>query len=228
MRRRLSGVRPLADVYYLTRELWWLASDRPDRLRAALDRDLGGRLDPWGYNTPDGRARLDDLEALLDRIGGPTLGDVLEVGCAEGHFTERLAPRSRSLLAVDLSPIALSRARTRCQWGPNVRFARWDLRRDPSPGTFDLVVATDVLEYLGAPRVIRAAVRKLLAATRPGGYLLIGGSRQSEHFERAWWGRTLLTGAMWIDEYVGGRRQLERVDGATEDAYVYGLFRKRE
>jgi hypothetical protein len=62
----------------------------------------------------------------------------LEIGCAQDAMTEWLAPLCELLLAVDFVPVALERARARCQ-GSNISFTRWDLKVDPVPGQFDLI-----------------------------------------------------------------------------------------
>jgi hypothetical protein len=108
-----------------------------------------------------------------------------------------------------------------------VRFATWDLRGDPVAERFDLVVAMDVLEAFCRPHLVRAARAKLVEALAPGGYLLLGNSRQGELFESSWWGRALIRGGKWIDRYVAGHPALEVVGTGTGGFYVNTLFRRR-
>jgi len=69
---------------------------------------------PWDYASPREQARFHHAAELLDVVRGNTcFRKALEVGCAEGAFTEFLAPRCESLLAVDVSAAALERALTR-------------------------------------------------------------------------------------------------------------------
>ncbi|MDB5461458.1 MAG: hypothetical protein JWO72_3199, partial [Caulobacteraceae bacterium] len=102
--------------------------------------------------------------------------DVLELGCAEGHFTRLLAPTSKRVLAMDISQTAVARARQRCRDLPNTDFRCLDLAREPLPGTFDLVVCSEVLYYLGSrlPRAL-ANISKCL---KPGGLLVTTNANQ--------------------------------------------------
>jgi demethylmenaquinone methyltransferase/2-methoxy-6-polyprenyl-1,4-benzoquinol methylase len=87
-------------AYYRARareyDSWWLREGRYDR-------------------GPDANARwvaeIAVLERELDRFA--PAGDVLELACGTGLWTRRLAPRSRSLMAVDASAevLAVNRAR---------------------------------------------------------------------------------------------------------------------
>jgi SAM-dependent methyltransferase len=227
LRARLARIGPLSDAYHIARELWWMAWDTPARARASFERQFAAGPDPWHYRSRPARERHAHALGLLDAAGLTAVDRALEIGCAEGHFTARLAPRCRALLAVDLSAVALGRARAAGAWGAGVAFAEWDLRRDPLPARFDLVVAMDVLETFCRPQLVRAARAKLVAALVPGGHLLLGNSRQGELFETAWWGRALIRGGRWIDEYVGRHPALEVVATGTGSFYVNTLFRRR-
>src|SRR5207244_3702546 len=135
------------------------------------------------------------------------------VGCAEGTFTQLLAPHCASLLAVDVSAIALGRARQRA-YDSAVEFRQWNLQSDPAPaGEYDLVVACSVVEYLRRPAAVRAARDKLVAATAPGGWLLLENTRFAPTEGR--WGRRLRLGARALDAYFSAHPALERV--ATEE-----------
>jgi SAM-dependent methyltransferase len=224
---RLARVGPISDAYHIARELWWMAFDTPARASARFEREFAARPDPWDYAGPLGRQRHGHALGLLDAAGLSAVERAFEIGCAEGHFSALLAPRCRTLLAVDLSPLALARARARRHWPAGVRFAEWDLRRDRLPARFDLVVAMDVLESFCRPQLVRAARARLVAAVAPGGYLLLGNCRQGELFESSWWGRALIRGGKWIDRYVGAHPALERVGTGTGGFYVNSLFRRR-
>jgi hypothetical protein len=89
-------------------------------------------------------------------------------------MTAQLAQICERFFAVDFIPLALERARVRCQEFSNISFSKWDLKSDPAPGTFDLIVITDVLGSLGGRRDIRHARDKVVSALAAGGYLLYG------------------------------------------------------
>ena len=85
------------------------------------------------------------MEAAL---GGRRYKRALEVGCAEGDFTERLLKVSDRVSALDISPVALARARARL--GGRVEFVEADVRlwTPPQGSLFDLLVVADVLYYM--------------------------------------------------------------------------------
>src|SRR5439155_16993567 len=96
----------------------------------------------------------------------------LELGCGEGLLTRALAARTRSLVAADISQVALDRAAQRCRQNARVSFLQLDLRRDPLPGGFDLVVCDGILAYALAAEGLAATAERLVAALDPGGHLL--------------------------------------------------------
>jgi SAM-dependent methyltransferase len=126
--------------------------------------------DPWGYTSPYEQRKYEHTLALLPETPA---GRALELACAEGHFTAQLAPRVRTLLAADIAANALERARDRCRGLGNVEFARVDLRTDPMPGRFDLIVCSEVLYYVGNRFGLARVARKLARALEPGGHLLL-------------------------------------------------------
>jgi predicted TPR repeat methyltransferase len=96
------------------------------------------------------------IELMNGFRGGGRFERAWEIGCAEGAMTVRLAPICGQLSAVDFIPLALERASARCQEFSNISF-EWDLKADPAPGTFDLIVITDVFNNFGRPRDTRRA-----------------------------------------------------------------------
>jgi SAM-dependent methyltransferase len=173
--------------------------------------------DPWSYTTNDlEKVRHCGEAHMLDAVRGQNrFGRALEIGCAEGIFTELLAERCDSLLAADFSEPALARARQRCHWNGRVTFERLDLRNDPLPGVFDLIVAIHVLEYIRNPVTLRKVRERLVKGLRPGGYLLIGSCSIQDLKERAWWSRYMLRGGRRVNDFFAGHRKLSVVDSAV-------------
>lgn len=161
--------------------VWWHGFNT----RRKMDRVFSRGEDPYHYaDSPYERARLDAMQAAL-----APRGRALEVGCAEGLFTERLAPLAKELVALDISPVALERARRRC---PGVRFEEADLRRwSPASGSrFETIVLGDVLYYLDKPLVqdeFRELFGRVASWLEPGGTLLLAhgfaGPRERAHRE---------------------------------------------
>jgi 2-polyprenyl-3-methyl-5-hydroxy-6-metoxy-1,4-benzoquinol methylase len=119
---------------------------------------------PEGLEPAHLAARLDFLLAHV-----PPRARVLDVGCAEGHFTAALAQAGREAVGIDVAREPLRRAR-----------ARWpelDLRLAPSEGTwpladvsFDAVWAGEVIEHVADTAGWLSEVRRVL---RSGGALVL-------------------------------------------------------
>ena len=73
----------------------------------------------------------DSFRALSRSMVLPT-DVVMEIGCSYGGATALLASRAESVIAVDVSDDALSRAATECASHSNVRFERIDVVKDPA------------------------------------------------------------------------------------------------
>lgn len=125
--------------------------------------------DPWGFaSRPYERHRYDSMLAAL---GTRRFHHALEVGCSIGVFTERLAPRCRTLDALEASQIAAGRARDRLAALPGVRVTCARVPEGLPEGSFDLVVCADVLYYLSA-EALAGLLPRLEGALTPGGALL--------------------------------------------------------
>lgn len=139
--------------------------------RHHFERLFASGADPWRYEAPYERRKYDQTMSLM---GDVRYGRTLEAGCAEGHFTVRLAARSDDVIAADISEIALERVRSRCASDGirNVVTRRLDLSSDPLPGDCDLVVCSEVLYYMGDRESLASVARRLAAALAPGGLLI--------------------------------------------------------
>jgi SAM-dependent methyltransferase len=214
--RRMLGCIPGArSGWYLGRALKDAWLDSSARAEHELKEDFS-RTDPWYYKTNELEILRHRREAeMLDAVRGSSrFGRVLEVGCAEGVFTEILARRCNSLLATDISDVALARARQRCQWDERITFARLDLRVDLMPNVFDLILAIHVLEYIQNPFSLRRVRETLVSGLRAGGYLLIGSVSHNDVNEQAWWSRYLLRGGQRINAFIAAHPELSVVDSA--------------
>jgi thioredoxin reductase/SAM-dependent methyltransferase len=106
-------------------------------------------------------------------------GTALDVGSGEGADAIWLAQRGWQVTAVDISQVALDRAAAEAAraGADGIRWRVGDLLTwDPAPEQFDLVSA----QFIHLPGEARAALhRRLAAAVRPGGTLLIVGHHPS-------------------------------------------------
>ena len=143
-------------------------------VRRKMDRVFGRGADPYRYDaSPYELARLDGMAKAL---AGRRYKKALEVGAAEGHFTKRLAAVSDAVTALELSPVALERARAAVAGIP-VTFHLCDARAwDGAGGPFDAVVLGEVLYYLDKPLVqeeFEEALGRMAGWVAPGGRLLL-------------------------------------------------------
>ena len=127
--------------------------------------------DPWAYESD---YEVEKYARTLALMPEGTVADALEIACAEGHFTVRLAPHVGRLTAVDISGRALARARERCASHGNITFQTLDLNGAEIPGPFDLIVWSEVLYYV---RDLAGVVHRILSQVRPGGFFLTAHAR---------------------------------------------------
>ena len=122
--------------------------------------------DPWGFASRAYEQRK--YAATLAALPQARYRNAFEVGCSIGVFTAMLAERCDALLAVEPVPAALAAARDRNRESQHVRFAPLFVPGDWPRERFDLVVLSEVIDYLGADDITRLAER-LDDSLRPGG-----------------------------------------------------------
>jgi SAM-dependent methyltransferase len=192
--RRFPRARSL---YYFALECRRALRDGSELALARQDERYAASDDPWRYGLdPVEKARHALALEMLDRWVDRDPPSALELGCGEGRFTEPLCARCASVLAVDISPIALERAGKRLGHTPNVRLRRYDIRQEPALGQFDLVVCMDVVTEIYRPLAKRRAIRKAVRCVAPKGALLVSEPLQHPVVERAIWAGLMGRGAM--------------------------------
>ena len=126
--------------------------------------------DPWDFETSDyERAKYDDTMAHLPAA---PIARALEVGCANGVLTARLAGRVGALVALDVSATALAVARERCA-GLKVEFIEARAPREMPVGPFDLLLLSEVVYYWDRADVARLAEWVLAGGILTRGHLLL-------------------------------------------------------
>ena len=164
----LAAARDLAestdDFDDLQRRLWRLTG-RSDVIADRfldVDRESVARADAY----------LDAVVAARGRPFGP--GDcLLEVGCGSGPLAVAAARRGPDVAATDLSLrwVVLARRRLEEHGLEDVTFAAASAEEPPFPaGSFDVVVASDVIEHAQRPADFVAGCARML---KPGGLLFL-------------------------------------------------------
>ncbi|MDC7122686.1 PIG-L family deacetylase [Cellulomonas fimi] len=141
-------------------------ASRPTLRSDYFDATYARRDDPWGFEDRwyEERKRAVTLAALPDR----RYGRVLEVGCSIGVLTADLATRCDELLALDVAPAAVARARERVASARHVRVEVGDVAAHVPDGPWDLVVLSEVGYYLAREDLVRTA-RAVRASLAPRG-----------------------------------------------------------
>ncbi|MBL8672364.1 MAG: methyltransferase domain-containing protein [Alphaproteobacteria bacterium] len=130
-----------------------------DGYAARYEADLAG---PLAYAAPA------MLRAAIDAAlpESPPL-DILDLGCGTGLAARALADRARRIVGVDLSPAMLERAQATGLYA-ELRCADLNDVLAAATAAWDLVLAADVLNYVGA---LDRCLGLVAAALRPGGLL---------------------------------------------------------
>ncbi|MFF9211920.1 MULTISPECIES: class I SAM-dependent methyltransferase [unclassified Streptomyces] len=114
------------------------------------------------------RMNMPRLLQVLDEL--PVSGDVLEIACGTGQWTELLAGRARSVTALDAAPEMLRFARARMR-GTTTRFIESDIFTWEPDRQYDTIFFAFWLSHV--PPVETEAFWALLRwALAPGGYVV--------------------------------------------------------
>lgn len=138
---------------------------------AGAGADTDGKLYEWRHaaSQQSKGESSEDIHAAIDRrlVEVGAAGDLLDFGAGTGALSRRLqgSGRFRSITGADLYPRA-------AELEPAIAWLQGDLNnRLPAPdGSFDTVVAAEVIEHLENPR---AMVREIFRLLRPNGWALL-------------------------------------------------------
>jgi SAM-dependent methyltransferase len=147
-----------------------MTSDRPSATPAHFDALYAAHPDPWNLATSPYEAGK--YAATIGTLGERRFAAGLEVGCAIGVLTEKLAARCATLLAIDCADAALAAARNRCAGLHHVRFERRTLPGQWPRGQFDLIVLSEIL-YFWNQADLACAARCTGSGLLPGGLVLL-------------------------------------------------------
>lgn len=125
------------------------------------------------------------LAILRDYAGGSLEGCVcLDVGCAGGGITRRLAGEFRRTIGVDLDWATLRAARREGR-SPNLEYAVASGQQLPfADGAVEVVVCAQVYEHVSNPRALAGEIWRVL---RPGGICFFSGPNRLALMEEHYW-----------------------------------------
>jgi len=111
-----------------------------------------------------GRVFSNKIREELQQLTG--LGDVLELGCGTGCFTETIAGKSKSLLATDLSDSLLEVARSRLRDHPKVTIQKENcMDLTFAPESFDSVFMANLIHVIEYPQKVLHECHRILKSS---------------------------------------------------------------
>jgi ubiquinone/menaquinone biosynthesis C-methylase UbiE len=122
---------------------------------------------------------------FVEALGTRDAGTVLDVACGPGIITVALAARAREVIAFDLTPEMLSKARQRCTKAGvcNVTFREGSATDLPfADNTFDTVVTRLSIHHFENPRRVFDEIWRVL---KPGGTFVVADVVTSEVPEKS-------------------------------------------
>lgn len=124
-------------------------------------------------------------DRFIEALGTGELGAALDVACGPGLITAPLASRARDVVAFDLTPEMLGKARQRCERAGvrNVTFQEGSATKLPfGDRTFDTVVTRLSLHHFENPRQVLDEIWRVL---KPGGAFVVADVVSSEIPEKS-------------------------------------------
>ncbi|ASR11571.1 glycosyltransferase [Rhizobium leguminosarum] len=181
------------------------------------------RPDPWNYISVYEQVKYAQTLSLIPE----GIERALELACAEGIFTEKLAPKVGRLTATDISQRAIDRAIKRCRDQGNVELRILDFVKSDVPPEQDLVICSEVLYYMKDEEMLAAVCRKMAAAVKPDGYLITAHAhiRQDEPGRTGFdWGHPF--GVETIKRVFAAQAGLALEETIDTELYAIHRFRK--
>ena len=122
----------------------------------------------WGWGTPAGRLRAKRRAELIATGAHLKAGvKVLEIGCGTGMFTEMFAETGADLVAVDISPDLLAKAKERNLSLDKVKFLEKRFEDCEVTEPYDAIIGSSILHHLE----LESALTKIYTLLKPGGIM---------------------------------------------------------
>ncbi len=114
--------------------------------------------------------RKDEWAWLTRSLGNAEQKRVLDIGCGNGAFLQKLSPRILEGVGVDISNGMLEQARKRCAAQKHLLFAKLDGPQLPfADNSFDVVMSVLSFRYLDWDPILQ----EILRVMKPGGQFLV-------------------------------------------------------
>lgn len=172
--------------------------------------------DPWNF--ADSEYEQQRYVHLLSMVADRRFGRAFEPGCSIGELTALLAPRCAELVAIDISEVAVERARQRCIGFPHVEVRVGALPDDLPARQFDLVVFSEIGYYF-SQAALGSVLEAIVDQMEPGG--VVAGTH--------WTGSSadhILNGAQ-VHEVIDSVGLLEPIEHVSRPSYLAGRWQRR-
>jgi protein-L-isoaspartate O-methyltransferase len=126
----------------------------PDTSASFFESMYRQDTDPWNFATS--AYEQERYAATIRAIAGHRYGRAFEPGCSIGVLTASLATLCNEVVAMDISPTAVNRARERCRDLTNVHISVGSFPSEIPRGGFDLVVLSEIGYYLEEDPLLKA------------------------------------------------------------------------
>ena len=153
-------------------------TEAPSERRARFDQLFAENPDPWDIDTSD--YERGKRKAVLAALGKRRFARMLEVGCAGGALTERLAELASSIVALDVSTKAIDLAARRLPRCDSVEFVVAEVPDYWPAGQFDAVILSEVLYFLSVGEIRQVSQLAHESVTGNGLCLLINWIGQND------------------------------------------------
>ncbi|TSC58672.1 MAG: type 11 methyltransferase [Candidatus Peregrinibacteria bacterium Greene0416_19] len=143
----------------------------------------------------------------VGKLVEPTGGKILDVGCADGVFTQVILEKSNAseIVGIDVLPASVDWANEHWKHTGRMRFQVADAHALPFPDhSFDAVFCLEMLEHIYDPS---QALREMRRVLRPGGYCVFLVPSDSLLFRVIWAVWTRLRGQIWEGTHIQSFRR---------------------
>jgi hypothetical protein len=125
--------------------------------------------DPWGFASSS--YELGRYDCILRALPQSRYKRAFEPGCSIGVLTERLASICDDVEAMEISCVAVERARQRCSTQTNVHIVCASMPDQMPPGEFDLIVFSEIGYYFVESQ-LASLIDRLISQMALGGTFL--------------------------------------------------------
>lgn len=144
---------------------------KPQTTPSRTDANVSFAAPEFIWDTTGGtEIHKDLLRPVLDLLRSASAGSLLDLGCGNGAFTERLRSAGFDVAGCDMSSSGIALARHQLPGIPFFEHAFSEPLPSEHVGRYDAVVSTEVIEHLLLPRLL---LKCAWAALRPGGILVL-------------------------------------------------------